>query len=99
MEEKIQDPMAEEQGEKKKYFHKNMIQRRQHNRIFSLKDQNGNRLLQHEGMEKVLVDHFKNLLTESNQNRQLAIDKITCLIPSVVTRDQNLALLREISME
>ena len=75
------------------------IQRRHHNRIFSLKDQNGNRLLKHEAMEKELVDHFKKMLTESNQNRQPAIDKIISHIPAVITKEQNLALLREISLQ
>ena len=69
------------------FFHKSMIQRRQHNIIFSLKDQNGNRLFNHEDMEKELVDHFKNLLTELEPNRTEAIEKITQHIPHVITKD------------
>ena len=76
-----------------------MIQRRQHNRIFSLKDQNGNRVFQHEEMEQELRNHFQNLLTEPTPNRDEAIAKITRHIPSIITREQNLALLREVSLE
>ena len=45
------------------FFHKAMIERRQHNRIFSLKDLGGNRLVQHNDMEALLVIHFSHILT------------------------------------
>jgi len=52
------------EGEKNsKLFHKAMMNHRQHNRIFSLKDSQGNRVLQQEGIEKLLVDYFKGILT------------------------------------
>ena len=50
-------------------------------------------------MERELVDHFQHLLNEPDPNRTKAIDKITRHIPHVITRDQNLALLREFSLE
>ena len=46
-----------------------------------------------------MVDHFQHLLSEPNPNRNEAIAKITRHIPSIITRDQNLALLREVSKE
>ena len=83
------------EGEKNtNFFHKALIQRRQHNRIFSLKDKNGNQILQHEDMEKMLVDHFKYILMETVHNRQETIVLITSNIPSLVSRDHNLALMQ-----
>jgi hypothetical protein len=60
-----------------KFFHKAMLQHRQHNRIFSLKKTNGERLFKHEEMEQELTTHFKDLLTEPIPNRLTAIQKIT----------------------
>eukprot|EP00253_Pinus_taeda_P035189 PITA_35189 len=59
----------------------------------------GKRVLQHEEIEKVLVNHFKDILREPQTNRSDAIAKISREIPNVVTRDQNLALMRKITME
>lgn len=50
-------------------------------------------------MEQVLVDHFKNLLSEPQENRTEAIMKISKEIPKLVTRDQNLALMRKATLE
>ena len=44
-------------------------------------------------------DHLQNLLTDPTRNRDEAIAKITRHIPSIITREQNLALLREFSLE
>eukprot|EP00253_Pinus_taeda_P021248 PITA_21248 len=82
-----------------KFFHKGMVQHRQRNRIFSIKNQEEKRVLQHEEIEKVLVNHFKDILREPQTNRSDAIAKISSEIPNVVTRDQNLALMRKITME
>eukprot|EP00253_Pinus_taeda_P015705 PITA_15705 len=82
-----------------KFFHKEMVQHRQRNRIFSIKNQEGQRVIQHEEIEKVMVNHFKDILREPQTNRADAIAKISTEIPNVVTRDQNLALMRKITME
>ena len=58
-----------------------MLQHRQHNIIFSLKATNGDRLIKHKDMERELINHFKDLLTEPLPNRQDAIQKITEHIP------------------
>ena len=50
-------------------------------------------------MERELVNHFKDLLTEPLPNRQAAIQKITEHIPRVITREQNLALLRAVTLQ
>lgn len=52
------------EGERKTwFFHNAMIQHRQSNKIFSLKYDEGNRSKQHEEMEGILVNHFRDLLT------------------------------------
>ena len=87
------------EGEKSSsFFHKAMIQRCQHNKIFSLKDLEGNCLVEHQDLEKELVNHFKEILTDPNPDRSAAIDQIKQYILAVFNRDQNLALLREITM-
>jgi len=78
-----------------RFFHKEMIQHKQQNRIFSLMDQQGNRLTQKEEMENMLVQYFKVLLTEPNIIRGDNINKIIQHIPNLMSRDQNLALLRK----
>eukprot|EP00253_Pinus_taeda_P010926 PITA_10926 len=80
-----------------RFFHEAMIQHKQQNIIFSLMDQQGSQLTQKEEMENLLVQNFKGLLTEPNIRRGDNINKIIQHIPNMVRRDQNLALLREIS--
>jgi hypothetical protein len=76
-----------------------MLQHCQHNRIFSLKATNGECLFKHEEMEQELTTHFKDLLTEPIPNRLTAIQKITQHIPQLITREHNLALLREVTLQ
>eukprot|EP00253_Pinus_taeda_P003560 PITA_03560 len=76
-----------------------MIQHRQRNRIFSIKNKEGQRITQHEEMEQDLVNHFRSLLTKPQRNRTEAIGRISKEIPKLVTRDQNLALMRGATLE
>eukprot|EP00253_Pinus_taeda_P009398 PITA_09398 len=86
------------EGEKNtKFFHKAMVQHRQRNRIFSIKNQEGQQVVQHEEIETVLVNHFKAIMTETHMDRTEAIAKIGGEIPNLITRDQNLALMRKIT--
>eukprot|EP00253_Pinus_taeda_P036396 PITA_36396 len=71
-----------------------MIQQRQRNRIFSIKNDEGLHLIQHEEMEQTLVGHFKDLLTEPQEDRRESIRRIYTQIPSLITKDQNLDLMR-----
>jgi len=50
-------------------------------------------------MENLLVNHFQNLLSESILDRLEVIDRITRHIPQLVIRDQNLALVRVVTLE
>eukprot|EP00253_Pinus_taeda_P005642 PITA_05642 len=82
-----------------KFSHKAMIQHRQRNKIFSIKNQEGQHILEHEEIKKVSVNHFKTLLTETQDNRTEAITILCKEIPKLVTRDQNLALMRKVTRE
>lgn len=82
-----------------KFFHKAMVRHRQRNRIFSIKNMEGQRITQHEEMEQELLSHFKGILTEPQRNRTEAIGRISKEIPKLVTRDQNLALMRAETLE
>lgn len=50
-------------------------------------------------MEALLVNHFKDLLAESPDNRMEATQRITQYIPKLITNDQNMALMRAVSKE
>eukprot|EP00253_Pinus_taeda_P031307 PITA_31307 len=76
-----------------------MIRHRQRNRILSIKDQNGERVVEQEGIEQVLVDHHKDILAEPSVDRSEAIKKICSAIPRLVTDDQNNALMRAANLE
>lgn len=60
---------------------------------------NGNKVYQHNEMEEMLLRHFQDMVTEPINNREAAIRRITSHIPSIVTRDQNLALMWSITFE
>lgn len=82
-----------------KFFHKETLQHRHQNIIFSLKYNQGNRIIQRSEMENLMVQHFKEILTEPNIGREVDIERFSQHIPKLVTRDQNLALLRIIKKE
>jgi hypothetical protein len=82
-----------------KFFHRTTVQRRHTNRITSLISTNGEPLHSHDDMEAALVDYYQTLLTEPILDRDEAIAKITQHVPTLVSQEQNLALLRPISHE
>jgi len=50
-------------------------------------------------MEGLLVNHFRDLLSEPQEDRTEAIQIISQHIPQRVTQEQNLALMREATLE
>ena len=50
-------------------------------------------------MENLLVDHFHTILSEPSSDRSGAIQRITRNIPQLVSRDQNLALMRATTLK
>lgn len=76
-----------------------MIQNRQRNRIFSIKNAEGARVIEQEGIEKVLVEYHKEILSEPQEARGQAITHIYKEIPKLITVEQNKALMRAATME
>lgn len=69
-----------------RFFHKEMIQHRKHNRIFSMLDLGGNMVLKHEDTKNLMVNRFQTMLSNSNPDRFEEIDQITHHIPQLVNR-------------
>jgi hypothetical protein len=82
-----------------KFFHRTVLQRRHSNRITHLTSTNGEPIHSHEDMETTLIDYYKDLLMEPFSDRYEAITKVTQHVPSLVTLEKNLALLRPITIE
>jgi hypothetical protein len=82
-----------------KFFHRTVVQRRHSNKITHLITDEGETLHSHVDLETNLINYFQNLLTEPIPDRQAAINKITRHIPSLVTQEQNAALLRPFTIE
>lgn len=76
-----------------------MVHHYQHNRIYSLKDEEGKHKGQHEEMEELLVNHLKKLLSATLENRMGAIQRITQHMPHLITRDQNMALMHATALK
>ena len=66
------------EGEKNtKFFHRSTVKRRMHNNIAFINNRQGERLEQHEDMEKELKGHFQDILREPQGCRNQAIRSIT----------------------
>ena len=64
-----------------------------HNRIYVLKDNDGNRLETHEEIEEELLTFFKDNLKEPNLSREYAIDQITQHIPRIISEEHKQVLV------
>jgi hypothetical protein len=81
------------EGEKNtKLFHRAMMHRRHVNRITHLEDSQGNPVREHSQIETELINYYQHLLTETKEDRTIAIQRVTKHIPSLVTSEQNVAL-------
>lgn len=65
---------------------------RAHNRSSSTKKEGGQLLHSHEEIEVVLVHHFREIVQESNQEREHHIRDVTRHIPKLVSREDNFNL-------
>jgi hypothetical protein len=89
-----------QEGERNsKFFHNSMIQRRHQNIIISLKDQQGNKLSNHQDIQSELLQYYITLMQEPQLNRKEAIRKITQHIPKMINENHNEALMRPVTME
>jgi len=82
-----------------KFFHRTTIQRRHANRIMHFVSNEGETLQSHADLESNLIDYFQDLLTKPISDRQEAINKITRHVPTLVTQEQNAALIRPFTIE
>eukprot|EP00253_Pinus_taeda_P007926 PITA_07926 len=76
-----------------RFFHQAMIQHRQRNRIFSIKNEAGEKIIEQEGIEQVLSDYHKGILSESLDDRGAEINQICKEIPKMITEEQNRGLM------
>ena len=74
-----------------------MIHRRDINRITHLEYEQGHLLRDRTHIEEELNRHYHNLLTESKEDRNEAITRVTSHIPSLITPEHNAALIRPIT--
>eukprot|EP00253_Pinus_taeda_P028735 PITA_28735 len=79
-----------------KFFHNTTVQRRMHNNIPFLQNQQGARVEEHKEIEQTLLNHFQQVHRESAGDRQREIEKITSNIPKLVTEEQNELLMRPV---
>jgi hypothetical protein len=82
-----------------KFFHRAVVHHRYINRITQLEDAQGNPIREHKLIAGELNSYYKELLMETNENREDAIQKITRHIPKLVTQEQNEALMRPITQD
>ena len=72
---------------------------RSHNRISSIKDEDGHLPNSHEDIENVLVQHFRGIAQETISYREHFIRDLTGYIPRLVTREDNFNLNRPVIEE
>jgi len=70
-----------------------------HNNIAFINNKQGEKLEKHEEMEKEFQAYFQEILREQLESRDQVIQKITHLIPKIITEDHNKQLLQPISMK
>lgn len=87
-------------GEKNtKFFHGSTIQRRMHNNIAFINNQQGENLEKHEDIAQEFQEHFQNTLKEPPGSRIQAIQNIVQHIPKIINEDHNNRLLQPISLQ
>lgn len=82
-----------------KIFHCTTIQRRMHNNITQIHNQQGERLEEHDDIETELLKNFKNIHQEPQINRQPTIERIFQHIPKIITEEHNQLLLRLVTLQ
>eukprot|EP00253_Pinus_taeda_P005332 PITA_05332 len=88
------------EGEKNtRFFHNTTIQRRMHNNITHIQNEQGDKLEKHEEIEAELLNHFKKVHKEPSIDRSQAICNITSNIPKLITDQHNQMLLKPIDLQ
>eukprot|EP00253_Pinus_taeda_P011590 PITA_11590 len=88
------------EGEKNtKFFHNTTIQRRMHNNITHIQNEQGVKLEKHEEIEAELLNRFKQVHKEPSIDRSQAIQNITSKIPKLISDHHNQILLKAIDLQ
>ncbi|XP_060968583.1 uncharacterized protein LOC133036110 [Cannabis sativa] len=66
------------------YFHKAATTRKRHNKIVTLKNDNGVRVGWDNGLAQVMIDYFSTLFQASNSTCQEVVDSVNSSVPSFV---------------
>ena len=82
-----------------KFFHRTVMHRRHVNRITHLENGQGDIIREHSKIETELINFYQDLLTETQEDRTEAIQRVTRHILVIVTPEQNAALTRPITQK
>eukprot|EP00253_Pinus_taeda_P029510 PITA_29510 len=82
-----------------KFFHRTTVQRRMCNNIPFIQKPGGERVEQHEEIEKEFLNHFKQVHQEPEINRRPTIERIINNVPKLITEEHNEFLLRPIQTQ
>ena len=88
-----------EEEKNTKFIHSSMVSNRQGSKVYNLKKPNRTQVGTKDEVEEELVNHFKGIMIEDNNERGQDIDRITSLIPRAVSREDNESLTKPISMK
>jgi len=87
-------------GEKNtKFFHSTTFQRRMHNNITHIQNEQGIKVEKHEEIETELLNYFRQVHREPNNDRSQAIEKITQNIPKLISEEHNQMLLKPVNIQ
>ena len=81
------------------FFHKTTVQRRMINNITHIKNEQGEKIETHAGIEGEFINYFKKAHQEPNINRMPAINKLLKNIPRIITEEHNSLLIKPISLQ
>jgi len=82
-----------------RFFHRFTMANRAHNRISSIKDEDGGLMISHKDIEAMFVQHFQGITRKNNSDREQCIKEVTINIPKLVSREDNFNLNRPITEE
>ena len=89
-----------QEGERNtKFFHNSVIQNRNSSRIKKLKKRDGSRVETRWDIEAELTKHFSKILNEYGGDRSQDIERITRLVTTAVTGENNAMLTKPIGMQ
>lgn len=81
-----------------KFFDHSVIQNRMQNKILALKNARGVRVENRDEIEATLNQHFSDIPSDPRQDRREDIEKITRLIPRLVSNEKNDLLTKPITL-